>query len=102
MYLLEDIHTLYVHVKNFVAFGLILWVKPQGFGPIDLCVNQTSHKIYILKSSNGVPVAAQRLVHKLGFISEIVIEGSIYIQHCMDLQLAVDLYKKRVLFESMD
>ena len=25
-----------------------------------------------------------------------------YIQHCMDLQLAVDPYKKRVLFESMD
>ena len=25
-----------------------------------------------------------------------------YIQHCMDLQLAVDPYKRRVLFESMD
>ena len=24
------------------------------------------------------------------------------IQHCMDLQLAVDPYKRRVLFESMD
>ena len=25
-----------------------------------------------------------------------------YIQHCMDLQLAVDPYKKRALFESID
>ena len=28
--------------------------------------------------------------------------GTPYIQHCMDLQLAVDPYKRRVLFESMD
>ena len=55
--------------KNFVAFGLILRLKllpkPSGFGPIDCRVNQTPHEIYIIKSPNGVPVAAQRLVHKL-------------------------------------
>ena len=45
----------------------------SGFRPIDMCVSQTSHEIYILKSPNGVPVAAQRLVHKLRILLLLVL-----------------------------
>ena len=32
----------------------------------------------------------------------VICMSSLYIQHCMDLQLAVDPYKRCVLFESME
>ena len=46
--------------------------------------------------------AYRTLVRPLVEYSSAVWDPYTYIQHCMDLQLAVDPYKRRVLFESMD
>ena len=61
-YLLENIGLCKYMCEKFVAFGLILRLKllpkPSGLGPLDVRVNQTFHEIYVLKSPNGMPVAA--------------------------------------------
>ena len=59
-YLLEDLCKYMCEKFVVPVFGLILrlklLLKPPGFGPKDMRVNQTSYIIYILKAPNGVPL----------------------------------------------